>query len=70
MVDAIVRACADAHAQTSADLGKVRGKGKGDGVPSVRREDIVRSVFFLVFFPPFSSSHFFVPLTCLWLATV
>jgi hypothetical protein len=69
MVDAIVRACADAHAQTSADMGKVKGKGKGDSVPSVRREDIVRSVFFSVF-PPISSSHFFVLLTCLWLVTV
>lgn len=60
MVDAIVRACADAHAQTSADLGKVRGKGKDDSVPSVRREDIVRSAVFFVFFPPF----FFLSLFC------
>ena len=60
MVNAIVRACADAHAQTGADLGKVRDKDKGDGVPSVRKEDIVRSVVVLFFFfPPLSSSHLF-----------
>jgi len=36
MVDAIARACADAHADTDT------GKGKGDAVvPSVRNEDIV-----------------------------
>jgi hypothetical protein len=51
MVDAISRACADAHthvrAQPGVDLGKVMSKD--DDVPSVRREDIVRSVknFFL-----------------------
>jgi len=47
MVDAIARACADAHAhaQPGADLGIVKGKGKGD-VPSVRQEDIIRSVDF------------------------
>jgi hypothetical protein len=56
MVDAIVSACANAHAQVDADLGKVRGKGKGDDVPSVRREDIVRSVLFFSFTFPSSSS--------------
>jgi hypothetical protein len=58
MVDAIVNACRDAHAHAHAhahthahaydsaisDLGK--GKGDVDVVPSVRNEDIVRSVWF------------------------
>ncbi len=45
MVDAIARACADAHAQARADSGKAKGKAKGDVVvPFVRKEDIVRSV--------------------------
>jgi hypothetical protein len=70
MVDAIVRACADAHARTSAELGKVKNKGKGDSVPSVRREDIVRSVFFSFSFPLFVPFTFFLLLTYLWLATV
>lgn len=51
MVDAIARACADAHApahaRPGANLGKVTAMGKGQGdVPAVRREAIVRSVQF------------------------
>ena len=62
MVDAITCACADAHAhahvhaQPGADLGNVKGKGKGD-VPSVRQEDIIRSVNF-PFFLSLSLSRF------------
>ena len=59
MVDAIARACADAHApvraQPGADLGKVMGK---DDVPSVRREDIVRSVKYFSLPPPLSLPWF------------
>ena len=46
MVDAIASACEDAHARTHAHDSAVSdiGKGKGDVVPSVRKEDIVRSV--------------------------
>lgn len=55
MVDAIVRACADAHAhghtqaKTNPGKGTDKGKGKSDEVPSVRRKDIVRFVFCLLF---------------------
>jgi hypothetical protein len=43
MVDAIVSACEDAHARTHAHDSAVSGigKGKGEVVPSVRKEDIV-----------------------------
>ena len=57
-----MRACADAHAQTNADLGKVKGKDKGDDVPSVRKEDIVRSVVFFSFFLFFFFLVFFLSL--------
>jgi len=55
MVDAIVSACEDAHARTHAHDSAVSGigKGKGEVVPSVRKEDIVRSV--LIFFKHFPS---------------
>jgi hypothetical protein len=60
MVDAIARACASAHAHPHAhprgpsgsESSKSRVKGD-DGVPSVRKEDIVRSVT-VIFLP---SSH-------------
>ena len=65
MVDAISRACADAHthvrAQPGADLGKV--KGNDDDVPFVRTEDIVRSV---KFFPSFSLGSVMPDLVYLW----
>jgi len=60
MVDAIARACADAHAQAAADSGKAKAKGKAKGdvvVPLVRKEDIVRSVAPTLFLFLFSS-HF------------
>jgi hypothetical protein len=46
MVDAIASACVDAHARTHAHDSAMSGlgKGKGDVVPSVLKEDIVRSV--------------------------
>ena len=57
MVDAIVSACRDAHAHArthahaydSAISGLGKGKGDVDVVPSVRNEDIVRSVSFSFF---------------------
>jgi len=50
MVDAIASACVDAHARTHDNAKSGLGKGEGDVLPSVRKEDIVRSVSIEFFF--------------------